>query len=54
MQAFVLKYLLFFPEESIGVAPYMHSIMGITRVYKDESVAAEIFSTLSEGKKSRS
>lgn len=53
IQAFVLKYLLFFPEESIGVAPYMHSNMGITRVHKDESVAAEIFSSLSEGKRSR-
>ncbi|KAL8459315.1 hypothetical protein ACS0TY_035844 [Phlomoides rotata] len=53
IQAFVLKHLLFFPEESIGVAPYMQPDLGITRVHKDESVAQEIFSSLSEGKRSR-
>ncbi|KAI3460490.1 hypothetical protein Pfo_017153 [Paulownia fortunei] len=53
IQAFVLKYLLFSPEESDNFAPNMPSNLSIRRVPKNESIAADIFSCLSEGKKSR-
>lgn len=54
MQAFVLKYLLFSPEEAVNVAPYMASNLSMRRVPMIESVAADIFSSLSDEKKSRS
>lgn len=54
MQAFVLKYLLFSPEEGVNIAPYVSSNLSMRRVPMNESVAADIFSSLSEEKKSRS
>lgn len=53
MQAFVFKYLLFSPEEAVNVTPHM-SNLSMRRVPANESVAADIFSSLSEEKKSRS
>ncbi|KAL0432282.1 UNVERIFIED_CONTAM: Ubiquitin carboxyl-terminal hydrolase MINDY-3 [Sesamum latifolium] len=50
--AYVLKYLLFSPEESSSIAPNMSSSLSIRRVTNNESVAGDIFS-FSEGKKSR-
>ncbi|XP_057773257.1 uncharacterized protein LOC130992582 [Salvia miltiorrhiza] len=52
MQAFVLKHLLFSPEEAVTVAPNM-SNLSMRRPPMNESVAADIFSSLSEEKKSR-
>ncbi|KAL0365957.1 UNVERIFIED_CONTAM: Ubiquitin carboxyl-terminal hydrolase MINDY-3 [Sesamum radiatum] len=52
IQAYVLKYLLFSPEESSSIAPNMSSSLSIRRVTNNESVAGDIFS-FSEGKKSR-
>lgn len=51
IQAYVLKYLLFSPEESSSIAPNMSSSLSIRRVTNNESVG-DIFS-FSEGKKSR-
>ncbi|XP_051149952.1 uncharacterized protein LOC127264455 [Andrographis paniculata] len=53
IQAFVLKYLLFFPEESDIAALNMSSSVSVRRVPKSEPVAADIFSSLSEEKRSR-
>ncbi|KAG8389811.1 hypothetical protein BUALT_Bualt01G0017300 [Buddleja alternifolia] len=53
IQAFVLKYLLFSLEESDNVAKSMSSNLATRRVPKNEFVAADILSSLSEGKKSR-
>ncbi|KAK6131499.1 hypothetical protein DH2020_034761 [Rehmannia glutinosa] len=53
IQAFVLKYLLFCPEESNSVLPNNLSNLALTRVSKNESVGADIFLSLSEEKKSR-
>ncbi|KAK6118915.1 hypothetical protein DH2020_047342 [Rehmannia glutinosa] len=53
IQAFVLKYLLFSPEASDNVAQNIPSNLSIRRVPKNESVATDIFSRLSEGQKSR-
>ncbi|KAL0323264.1 UNVERIFIED_CONTAM: Ubiquitin carboxyl-terminal hydrolase MINDY-3 [Sesamum angustifolium] len=52
IQAYVLKYLLFSPEESSSIAPNMSSNLSIRRVTNNESVAGDIFS-FTEGKKSR-
>ncbi|KAL2467896.1 ubiquitin interaction motif-containing protein [Forsythia ovata] len=51
IQAFVLKYLLFSPEES-EVVPNMSTSLGLRRVSKNE-YAGDIFSSLSQDKKSR-
>ncbi|CAA2996879.1 ubiquitin carboxyl-terminal hydrolase FAM188A [Olea europaea subsp. europaea] len=51
IQAFVLKYLLFSPEES-EVAPNMSTRLGLRRASKNEYVVGDTFS-LSEEKKSR-
>ncbi|PIN21216.1 hypothetical protein CDL12_06088 [Handroanthus impetiginosus] len=53
IQAYVLKYLVFLPEERSAVVPNSVSDVPKTRVSKNESVAADIFSALSEEKKSR-
>ncbi|KAL6504482.1 hypothetical protein OROGR_026405 [Orobanche gracilis] len=51
IQAFVLKYLLFSPEASDNVTENMRSSLSIKGV--DGSVASDIFSHLSEEKKSK-
>ncbi|KAL6524981.1 hypothetical protein OROMI_030574 [Orobanche minor] len=53
LQAFVLKYLLFSPEESSNVVPNSSSNLAMTRLSKNESVGADIFIPLSEERKSR-
>ncbi|GFP97801.1 protein fam188a [Phtheirospermum japonicum] len=53
IQAFVLKYLLFSPEESINVMPRNSSNLATTSVSVNESVGADIFLSLSEERKSR-
>ncbi|KAH6835215.1 ubiquitin interaction motif-containing protein [Perilla frutescens var. hirtella] len=53
IQAFVLKYLLFSPEEAVNVAPYISSSLSMRRVPTNESVAADILLSLSGEKKSR-
>ncbi|XP_073306899.1 uncharacterized protein [Primulina huaijiensis] len=52
IQAFVLKYLLFDPEES-GDVPNMFEDSAKRRVSNSESVAADIFYHISEEEKSR-
>ncbi|XP_059630520.1 uncharacterized protein LOC132273570 [Cornus florida] len=52
IQAFVLKYLLFFPEELGEVAPNMARNMGSTILAKTASVASD-FASLAEDTKSR-
>ncbi|OIT33818.1 PREDICTED: ubiquitin carboxyl-terminal hydrolase FAM188A [Nicotiana attenuata] len=53
IQAFVLKYLLFFPEELNIVSPSLSANVGLRRLADKESAGADIFSSLSEEKKSR-
>ncbi|XP_042065856.1 ubiquitin carboxyl-terminal hydrolase MINDY-3-like [Salvia splendens] len=52
IQAFVLKYLLFSPEDNVNAAHHM-SNLSMRRLPINEFVAADIFSSLSEEKKSR-
>ncbi|XP_009588610.1 uncharacterized protein [Nicotiana tomentosiformis] len=53
IQAFVLKYLLFFSEELNIVSPSLSTNVGLRRLAGKESAGADIFSSLSEEKKSR-
>lgn len=53
IQAFVLKYLLFHPEDSGNSAPGMARNADPRRFSKSECIAADIFSSLSEDRKSR-
>ncbi|EYU36851.1 hypothetical protein MIMGU_mgv1a002713mg [Erythranthe guttata] len=53
IQAFVLKYLLFFPEESDNVAANMPINLSMRRAPNNVSAASDNLSSLSEGKKSR-
>ncbi|KAL3504463.1 hypothetical protein ACH5RR_034304 [Cinchona calisaya] len=53
IQAFVLKYLLFHPEESDYAAPSMPRNTDPRRSSKSECAAADIFSSLTEDRKSR-
>ncbi|KAH6824091.1 ubiquitin interaction motif-containing protein [Perilla frutescens var. hirtella] len=53
IQGFVLKYLLFSPEETNNVVPNNFSNLAIRRASDNVPVAADIFSSLSEEKKSR-
>ncbi|XP_057793641.1 uncharacterized protein LOC131010235 [Salvia miltiorrhiza] len=53
IQGFVLKYLLFSPEETGNVVPNNFSNLAIRRESNYVPVAADMFSSLSEGKKSR-
>ncbi|XP_042060219.1 ubiquitin carboxyl-terminal hydrolase MINDY-3-like [Salvia splendens] len=52
IQAFVLKYLLFSPEDTVNAAQHM-SNLSMRKLPINEFVAADIFSSLSEEKKSR-
>ncbi|KAL3513877.1 hypothetical protein ACH5RR_026594 [Cinchona calisaya] len=53
IQAFVLKYLLFNPEESGYAAPSMPRNMDPRRSSKSVCIAADIFSSITEDRKSR-
>ncbi|XP_016487212.2 uncharacterized protein LOC107807365 [Nicotiana tabacum] len=53
IQAFVLRYLLFFSEELNIVSPSLSANVGLRRLADKESAGADIFSSLSEEKKSR-
>ena len=50
----MLKYLLFSPEETSNGVPNNFSNLAIRRESKNEPVSADIFSSLSEERKSRS
>ncbi|KAL1533497.1 ubiquitin carboxyl-terminal hydrolase MINDY-3-like [Salvia divinorum] len=53
IQGFVLKYLLFSPEETSNVVPNNFSNLAIRRESKNVPVSADIFSSLSDERKSR-
>lgn len=53
IQGFVLKYLLFSPEETSNIVPKNFSNLAIRSTLNNVPVAADIFSSLSEEKKSR-
>lgn len=53
IQAFVLKYLLFLPEELEKDAPNMPMKSGLRRLLESECHASDIFGSLSEDTKSR-
>lgn len=53
LQAFVLKYLLFFSNDLNMVSPSSSGNVGLRRLADKESAGANIFSSLSEEKKSR-
>lgn len=53
MQGFVLKYLLFSPEETSNIVPKNFSNLAIRSTLNNVPIAADIFSSLSEEKKSR-
>lgn len=53
IQAFVLKYLLFHPEELDDAWSSMLENLGPAQSFKSKSSATDIFSTLTEGKRSR-
>ncbi|XP_042031323.1 ubiquitin carboxyl-terminal hydrolase MINDY-3-like isoform X2 [Salvia splendens] len=53
IQGFVLKYLLFSPEETGNAVPNNFSNLAIRRESKSVPVPADIFSSLSEERKSR-
>ncbi|KAM3361160.1 ubiquitin carboxyl-terminal hydrolase MINDY-3 [Capsicum galapagoense] len=53
IQAFVLKYLLFFSNDLNMVSPSSSGNVGLRRLADKESAGANIFSSLSEEKKSR-
>lgn len=53
IQAFVLKYLLFFSDDLNVVSPSLSGKVGLRRLANKESAGADIFSSLSEEKKSR-
>lgn len=50
----MLKYLLFSPEETSNAVPNDFSNLAIRRETKNVPVSADIFSSLSEERKSRS
>ncbi|KAK4722204.1 hypothetical protein R3W88_012437 [Solanum pinnatisectum] len=53
IQAFVLKHLLFFSDDLYMVSPSLSGNVGLRRLANKESAGADIFSSLSEEKKSR-
>ncbi|KAM7518703.1 hypothetical protein LguiB_017665 [Lonicera macranthoides] len=53
IQAFVLKYLLFFPVELGKGAPNLPTNLDSRRLFKSECVASNIFASLTEERKSR-
>ncbi|XP_049369065.1 uncharacterized protein LOC125833944 [Solanum verrucosum] len=53
IQAFVLKHLLFFSDDLNMVSPSLSGNVGLRRLANKESAGADIFSSLSEEKKSR-
>lgn len=53
IQAFVLKHLLFFSDDLNMVSPSLSGNVGSRRLANKDSAGADIFSSLSEGKKSR-
>lgn len=53
IQAFVLKYLLFFSDDLNMVSPSLSGNVSLRRLANKESAGADIFSSLSEEKKSR-
>ncbi|XP_055833500.1 uncharacterized protein LOC129902324 [Solanum dulcamara] len=53
IQAFVLKYLLFFSDDLNMVSPSLSGHVGLRRLANKESAGADIFSSLSEETKSR-
>ncbi|CAN4116491.1 unnamed protein product [Withania somnifera] len=53
IQAFVLKYLLFFSDDLNMGSPGLSGNVGLRRLANKESSGADIFSSLSEEKKSR-
>ncbi|XP_049388784.1 uncharacterized protein LOC125853155 isoform X2 [Solanum stenotomum] len=53
IQVFVLKHLLFFSDDLNMVSPSLSGNVGLRRLANKESAGADIFSSLSEEKKSR-
>lgn len=53
MQAFVLKYLLFFPEEAGKAAKFMPQSLASRNLFKSQFVASEDFASLPESAKTR-
>lgn len=53
VQAFVLKYLLFFPDELGKFAPNMPQNLGSGRLTKSQYVASSNFNSLTEDAKAR-
>ncbi|XP_015073824.1 ubiquitin carboxyl-terminal hydrolase MINDY-3 [Solanum pennellii] len=53
IQAFVLKHLLFFSDDLNMVSPSLSGNVGLRRLADKDSAGADIFSSLSEEKKSR-
>lgn len=53
LQAFVLKYLLFFSDDLNMVSPSLSGNVVLRRLANKESAGADIFSSLSEETKSR-
>lgn len=53
LQAFVLKYLIFFPDDSGKAEPNMPQNVGCGRFSKSESITLNKFSALTEDGKSR-
>ncbi|KAG5612318.1 hypothetical protein H5410_023599 [Solanum commersonii] len=53
IQAFVLKHLLFFSDDLNMVSPSLSGNVGLRRLANKESAGADIFSSLSQEKKSR-
>jgi hypothetical protein len=53
LQAFVLKYILFFPDELGKVAPGMAQNLGSRSLSKSQFVASNNFASLTEDAKAR-
>lgn len=53
LQAFVLKYLIFFPDDLGKVEPNMPENVDSRRFSKSESVTSNMFSSLTEDGKAR-
>lgn len=53
LQAFVLKYILFFPNELGKVAPGMSQNLGSRRLSKSQCVSSNNFASLTEDVKAR-